>query len=320
MDAIDPRRIEQAGARLADHLRPTPVVPMELDAGPGVTEVLAKLETLQPVGSFKVRGALNALLEAAEEEVPAGVWTASAGNMGQAVAWSARRLGWPAAVLVPDHAPAAKVDAMRRWGADVVRLPWADWWQVVLERRHPPLAEWRFVHPFDDPAVIAGNASAGLELATQVPDADTVVVPVGGGGLVVGLAAGLRLRGSAARVVGVECSAAAPYAAALAAGRPVDVERVPSFVDGIGGNRVLERMWPLLQQAVDQSVVVTEEDAADAIRQLVGRLQVVAEGAGAVGVAAVATGRVPGRRIACVVSGGRIDPAALATILTGGVS
>jgi len=311
-------RIERARQRLTAYLPPTPLLP--LDVGREDVEVLAKLENLQPIGSFKIRGALNAMLEAAEAggDWP-GVWTASAGNMGQAVAWAARSLGWPATVVVPDSAPEAKVGAIRRMGAEVVRMPWPEWWRVVSERSHPPLADWLFIHPYDDPHVIAGHATAGLEIADQAPDADTVVVPVGGGGLVTGIATALRLRGLDARVVTAECAAAAPVAAALAAGHPVDVEKVLSFVDGIGANRVLDGMWPLLREYVDRSVVVTEEQAAAAIRLVVDRLQVVAEGAGAVGVAAITAGEVPGRRVVCVVSGGRIDASALATVLSGGV-
>lgn len=327
MDALtslgpDRSRIERARQRLTTYLPPTPLLPLDLrfDRGLDGVELLAKLENLQPVGSFKIRGALNALLEAAEAGTEApGVWTASAGNMGYAVAWAARELGWPASVVVPDSAPQAKVGAIRRTGADVERLPWPEWWRVVSERSHPPLADWLFVHPYDDPHVIAGHATAGLEIADQAPDADTVVVPVGGGGLVSGIAAGLRLRGVGARVVTAECDAAAPVAAALEAGRPVDVEKRLSFVDGIGANRVLDGMWPLLREYVDRSVVVSEKQAAAAVRLVVDRLQVVAEGAGAVGVAAVTAGEVPGPRIVCVVSGGRIDPGALATVLSGGV-
>jgi threonine dehydratase len=272
-----------------------------------------KLETLQPVGSFKIRGAASALGSGEWQSV----YTASAGNMAQAVAWCARARGIPCTVIVPENAPAAKTDGVERLGGTVVRVPFARWWQVFEERTYPGL-DGLFVHPFADPQVMAGNATIAFEILEDVPDVDTVLVPFGGGGLACGIALGLRAAGSSARVLACEVETAAPFAASLRAGKASKVDRVPSFVDGIGGQAVLEEMWPLASSALAGTVVSTVPEIAAAVRWLAARAHIIAEGAGAASVAAAHSAK-RGERVVCVISGGNIDLPKVATILNGGV-
>ena len=299
--------IEAARRRLADTVVRTPLVALE------GTDLYLKLENLQPIRSFKLRGAGNAIAQAPAELLERGIFTASAGNMAQGVAWHARRLGVPCTVLVPDHAPEAKREAIARLGAELVPIPFDEWWQVIVTSRHP-LVDGFFVHPVTDPAVIAGNGTIGLEIVDDLPDVDVVVVPYGGGGLISGIASALHHISPRTRVVAAEVETAAPLAAALAAGGPTPVDYTPSFVDGIGSGSVLEAMWPLVSRLVDESIVVTLGEVADAVRVLATRAAVVAEGAGA---AALAAGLKAGRRrrVVCVISGGNIDAAKLAAIL-----
>lgn len=297
----------------------TPLVRLYADF-PANAEVWLKLECLQPIGSFKLRGATNALRALDSAALSDGVYTASAGNMAQGVAWTARELGVACTVLVPEHAPEAKLAAIARLGARTVKLPFDEWWRALVEHGREGM-RGAFIHPVSDPAVIAGNGTIGLEIAEQLGDVDAVLVPYGGGGLSCGIAAALRAVAPAARVFACEVETAAPLAASLAAGRPVGVDYVASFVDGIGGKSVLAEMWPLARELLAGSVTVSVAEAAAAVRLLVERAHVVAEGAGAASVAAAASGRVPGepKRIVCVVSGGNIDSAKLAAILGGGV-
>jgi threonine dehydratase len=232
------------------------------------------------------------------------------------VAWNARRLGIPCGVVVPEHAPAAKLAAIERLGARITKVPFEDWWRVMVEHRHPGM-RGRFIHPVSDPDVMAGNGTIGLEIAEDLPGVDTVLVPYGGGGLSCGIAAALGALSPRTRVVACEIETAAPLAASLAARAPVEIAYRPSFVDGIGGKGILAEMWPLASTLLAGSVVVTLEETAAAIRFLVERARLVAEGAGATSVAAALSGRAGGGVIVCVVSGGNLDPAKLATILEG---
>ena len=291
----------------------TPLVRFD---GDGDAELWLKLETLQPIGSFKLRGAINALALAPPAAIARGVWTTSAGNMAQGLAWQARRLGVACTVVAPDHAPRIKLAAIERLGARVVTVPFAGWWRALSEHAHPGMDGW-FVHPVSDPAVIAGNGTIGLEVAEDLPDFDTVLVPYGGGGLSCGIAAALREVAPRAQVIACEVETAAPLAAALRAGAPAAIEYTPSFVDGIGGRGVLDEMWPLARTLLAGSIVVSLAAIAEAIRLLVARHRVVAEGAGAASLAAALGGTVPGRRIVCVISGGNLDPGVLATVLQG---
>ncbi|HEX9944741.1 MAG TPA: pyridoxal-phosphate dependent enzyme, partial [Thermoanaerobaculia bacterium] len=281
-------------------------------------EVWLKLENLQPIGSFKLRGAANAMRLAGSAGLREGVYTASAGNMAQGVAWSARELGVPAAVVVPEHAPATKLAAIERLGGRVLKVPFDRWWQVIVEHSFPGLGGL-FIHSVADRAVMAGNGTVALEILEDLPDVDTVLVPFGGGGLSCGIAAALAVLRPEARVFGCEVATAAPLAASLAAGSPQTVEYRPSFVDGIGGKGLLPEMWPLASSLLAGARVVSLEEVAAAVRLLAERHRVIAEGAGATPVAAALAG-VPGaRRVVCVVSGGNLDAAKLCAILEGRV-
>ena len=281
-------------------------------------EIWLKLENLQPIGSFKLRGAGNAMSLASREALAKGVYTASAGNMAQGVAWNARRLGIPCTVVVPNSAPQMKLAAIERLGAKAVPLPYARWWQVLEDHGYPGI-EGLFIHPVSDPAVIAGNGTIGLEILEDLPDTDAVVVPFGGGGLSCGIAAALGALRPKAKVFAAEVETAAPFAASLAAGRPVAVEHTPSFVDGIGGKSMLPEMWPLASALLAGSLVMSIPEVAAAVRLLAERNHVIAEGAGATSVAAALAGNAGAGKIVCVVSGGNIDPAKLAKILQGEV-
>ena len=279
-------------------------------------EIWLKLECLQPIGSFKLRGAGNAMASAAPDTLSRGVYTASAGNMAQGVAWNARRLGIPCTVVVPDHAPKTKLDAVERLGGRVVKVPVDRWWQVLAEHHYPGI-EGLFIHPVSDRTVIAGNGTIGLEILEDLPDVDTVLVPWGGGGLSCGIASALRALAPAVKTYACEVATAAPLAASLAAGRPVAVEYTPSFVDGIGAKGLLPEMWPLATSLLSGSLVVSLAEVTAAVRLLVERARVVAEGAGAVPVAAALSGRGGPGKVVCVVSGGNIDADRLAAILAG---
>lgn len=279
-------------------------------------EIWLKLENLQPIGSFKLRGATNAMRQAGAEALRGGVYTASAGNMAQGVGWSARELGVPATVIVPDHAPRTKLDAIARLGGEVIQVPFDRWWQVIVEHDFPG-QQGLFVHPVSDRAVMAGNGTIGLEILEDLPDVDTVLVPFGGGGLSCGIAAALRAKRPAARVLACEVETAAPLAASLAAGEPTEIDYRPSFVDGIGGRSVLPEMWPLVRDLLAGSRVVPLARVAAAVRHLAERQRVIAEGAGAASVAAAMAGQGGGGKVVCVVSGGNIDSSKLARILQG---
>ncbi len=305
--------IEAARERIAGSAIRTPLI--ELDAADAPARVFLKLENLQPIGSFKLRGAGNAMALADPRELAAGVVTASAGNMAQGVAWNATRRGIGCTVVVPEHAPDTKLAAIRRLGGRIEKVPFERWWEVI--ETHSSGHPGHFIHPVCDPAVIEGNGTIGLEILEDLPEVDAVVVPFGGGGLICGVAASIRARKPNVRVCACEVETAAPLSAALTAGAPQTVAYRPSFVDGIGSTRVLSAMWPLVKSLVDESIVVSLAEVASAIRLLIERNRVVAEGAGAAPVAAALAGRVVGERIVCVVSGGNIDAAKLARILSG---
>jgi len=306
--------IEAARRRIRNVAVRTPLV--RLHAGPEGTEIYLKLETLQPIGSFKIRGAANAMLSASAADLARGALTASAGNMAQGVAWNARALSIPCTVLIPDNAPEAKRSAIERLGARIVPLPFDDWWKVLIERTVPG-HDGFFVHPVADRAVIAGNGTIGLEILEDLPDVDAVFVPFGGGGLSSGIAAAIRAIKPGVPVYGCEVSTAAPLAASFQAGSAQSIQHTPSFVDGIGGKSVLAEMWPMIRVLLAGSKVVETRAAAEAVRLLAERVRVIAEGAGAVPVAA-ALAAGPGRgKIVCVVSGGNIDAGKLAHILAG---
>ena len=314
IDPISPGEISEAQKRIQGIAIRTPLIRLHLDDS--AAEIYLKLENLQPIGSFKVRGAGNAMQLATREELAHGVVTASAGNMAQGVAWNAKRLDIACTVVVPDHAPEAKLAAVRRLGAEIIKVPFADWWRVMETHQCPGLNGY-FIHPVCDRNVIAGNGTIGLEILEDLPDVETVLVPYGGGGLSCGIASAVKTGRPNAKVFACEVETAAPLSASLAAGKPVEIKYTPSFVDGIGGKGILPEMWPLVQQLVNGSFVVTLKEVAASIRLLAERCRVIAEGAGAASVAAALSGRAGTGKIVCIVSGGNINPEILASILTG---
>jgi threonine dehydratase len=303
--------IEAARDRIAGAVVRTPLVRLHADTD---AEIYLKLENLQPIGSFKLRGALNAIMQAPAEARNKGLVTASAGNMAQGVAWVARELGLPAVIAVPEHAPQAKLDAIARLGGQVRKLPYDQWWNVIVTSRLDGV-EGLLVHPVQDPAVMAGNGTIGLEILDDLPDADTVVIPYGGGGLTTGIASAVKAVRPGIRIVTAEPDTAAAFAAARTAGKPVDVDYQPSFVDGSGSRRVLDSMWPLVAPLVDDAVAVPVDDVAAAVRLLAERVRVIAEGAGALALTAALAGRAGDGKIVCVVSGGNINLSTLAGFL-----
>jgi threonine dehydratase len=289
---------------------------VRLNIEDAAAEIWLKLENLQPIGSFKLRGAGNAMALLPPERLAEGVYTASAGNMAQGVAWNAKRLGIPCTVVVPETAPKTKLAAIERLGAKAVKLPYARWWQVLEDHGYPGIAG-HFIHPVSDETVIAGNATIGLEILEDLPDVDSVVVPFGGGGLSCGIAAAIRALRPDTRVWASEIETAAPFSASLSAGRPVAVPHTASFVDGIGGKSMLPEMWPLASTLLAGALVTSVAQAAAAVKLLAERNRVVAEGAAATSVAAALTGQAGSGKIVCIISGGNIDPAVLSRILVG---
>jgi threonine dehydratase len=307
--------LQAARARIAGTALRTPLVRLHVDAP---SEIYLKLETLQPIGSFKLRGALNAMRALPPEKLADGVYTASAGNMAQGLAWAARELGVPCRVVAPDHAPRTKIEAIERLGASVRLIPFADWWRAILEHEVPG-ERGTFIHPGADPMVMAGNGTIGLEIFEDLPDTDAILVPYGSGGLACGIACAARAVRPAARVYASELEGRAPFAASLAAGHATTIDYTASFVDGIGGKSVLDEIWPLAKDVLAGSLTATLRQVADAVRLLVERARVVAEGAGAAPVAAALAHDIGARKIVCVISGGNIDTKKLATILGGDI-
>ena len=312
LDAIRAARAHVAGAALR-----TPLVRLEVDVVDNApAEIFLKLENLQPIGSFKLRGASNAIALAPHAALARGVWTASAGNMAQGVAWQARHQGLQCTVVAPDHAPETKLAALDRLGAKVIQIPFAEWFEILRTHCYEGM-EGFFIHPVSDPAVMAGNGTIGLEILEDLHDVDAIVVPYGGGGLSCGIASAVKALKPDTRVYAAEVETAAPFGASLAAGSPQQVSYTASFVDGIGGPFVLPEIWPLARKLLDGSLVSTLAEIAAAIRLLVERNHVVAEGAGAASVAAALSGKAGAGKVVCIVSGGNIDAKKLAAILSG---
>ena len=307
--------IRAARERIAGSVMRTPLVRLNVDG----VDVHLKLESLQPIGSFKLRGAGSAIALATPDQLANGVYTASAGNMAQGVAWHARRLGIPCTVIVPDHAPQTKLAAITRMGGTIIKVPFAEWWQVLVTGQYEG-QRGLFIHPVSDPPVLAGNGTIGLEILEDLPDVDEILVPYGGGGLICGIAIAVRALKPDTRIFGCEVETSAALSAALKADAVTRIDYQRSFVDGIGSGGVLEEMWPLARTLLDGSLVMTLDDVTDAVRTLVERNRLVAEGAGATAVAAALRGNTErGRpregKIVCVVSGGNIDLPTLAGIL-----
>jgi threonine dehydratase len=284
----------------------TPLIRLNCDSPDPQSEVFLKLENLQPIGSFKIRGAANVMLQLPRDRAGRGFLTASAGNMAQGVAYCARLLGVPATVITPDTAPETKIRAVERLGGRVIKVPFEQWWQT-FETRAFPGVDATFVHAFDDPDVMAGNGTIGLELLEDLPDLDAVVVPWGGGGLTCGIAMVVKALKPSVRVYAVESETGAPLTASRAAGHPVVVDYRPSFIDGIAGRTVFPGMFDMARRLIDDVIVVRLDEAASAIRLVAERARVLAEGAAACAVAAAISGRAGQGKIAAIVSGGNID-------------
>jgi threonine dehydratase len=302
--------IERARERIAGAAVRTPLVRLP------ESDIWLKLENLQPVASFKIRGATNAIRAASPEELASGVVTASAGNMAQGVAWAAREAGVSATIVCPDHAPQTKLDRIERLGGRVISVPFDEWWRTIEESRYEGV-EGLFVHPAENERVMAGNGTIGLELIEDLPDVDTVIVPYGGGGLISGIASAVKQLRPGVRVYAAEPETAAAVTAALAAGEPAEVEYTPSFVDGAGVHKTLPSMWPRVRELIDGAHVATLDETAAAVRLLAERIRVIAEGAGALALAAALSGRIGDGKTVCIVSGGNIDTSVLIQILAG---
>lgn len=319
MRPLEPVSIEEirvARRRISGAALRTPLVELNVEDAPA--RIFLKLENLQPIGSFKLRGAGNAMSQLDTATLAEGVYTASAGNMAQGVAWNARRLGVPCRVVVPESAPATKLRAIERLGGQPIPLPFDEWWQVLVTHGHPDVPG-HFIHPVSDPDVIAGNGTVGLEVYEDLPEVDAVIVPYGGGGLSCGIACALRELKPGTPVYGAEVETAAPLSESLAAGAPQAVEYTPSFVDGIGSKGILAEMWDLARTVLAGAVVSSLEEIANAMRLMAERNSVIAEGAGATSVAGALAGKCGTGTVVCVVSGGNIDVEVLCEILQGGV-
>ena len=307
------QEIRAARERIAGRVLRTPLVRLEADRD---REIYLKLENLQPIGSFKLRGALNAVLQIEPAELQAGVVTASAGNMGQGVAWAARELDVPCTVVVPESAAETKLAAIERLGGRVVKVPYERWWEAIAESAFPE-APGVFVHPVQDERVMAGNGTIGLEIVEDLPDVERVLVPFGGGGLSVGIASAVKAVRPATEVSAVEPETGAPLTAAFESGEPHPVDYRASFVDGSGAPQVLPAMWSRANGLLDGACAVSIDATAAAVRLLASRARVVAEGAGALALAAALGADGGSEKVVCVVSGGNIDAPVLAEILAG---
>ncbi len=297
--------IREARTRIADVILRTPLVKIEL--GPDFPDIRLKLENLQPINAYKLRGAANAVAMLSDEERKRGVWTISAGNAGQGVAYAARKAGVPCTVVAIETAPAAKLDRMRALGARLVTVSYTRAWQALDDRAFPGV-EGTFVHPFDDQNFVTGHATMGLEILEDAPDTAAVIAGIGGGGLITGVGSALKALNPEIKIWGAEPETAAPAAASFAKGSPQKFENwTASFVDGAGGRSIFPRMWERMQPVVDGSIVVSLEETKRAMRLLAEKTRVIAEGAGALSLAAALTGKAGRGPIVAIVSGGNLD-------------
>jgi len=296
-------QVEEARRNIAGVALRTPLVRCNADLP---VELYLKLENLQPIGSFKIRGAANVMARTPREQLERGVLTASAGNMAQGVAFCARRMGIQATIVAPETAPATKIAAVERMGGRVIKVPFADWWRTFETRSYPGV-DATFIHAFDDPDVMAGNGTIALELLEDLPDLDAVVIPWGGGGLSCGIASVLRERAPRVKVYAAEIETGAPLAASWEASEPRTVEYKPSFVDGIGSKIVFSNMFERARGLLDGSLVVTLAEAAQAMKLVAERNRMIVEGAAACAVAAALSGRAGSGKVVAIVSGGNID-------------
>ena len=308
LEAVKPislAEIREARERIAGTIVRTPMVRLYL--GEGFPDIRLKLENLQPINAYKLRGAANAVAMLSEAERKRGVWTISAGNAGQGVAFAARQAGVPCTVVVIETAPKAKIERMKALGAKLVPIPYDAAWKALGDRAYPGV-EGTFVHPFDDHNFIAGNATMGLEILEDAPDAAAVIGGIGGGGLIVAVASAIRAQKPGIKIYGAEPETAAPAALSFKTGKPEKFESwEASFVDGAGGHSMFPRMWQRMQGLVDGSIVVTLDEVKRAMRMMAEKARIISEGAGALPLAAALTGKVGTGPIVCIVSGGNID-------------
>ena len=291
----------------------TPLVRFEVESD---ADIHLKLETLQPVNSFKIRGAANAVLQASDDELRDGVLTPSAGNMAQGVALAARVRGVPATIVVPEGAPRTKLEAVERLGGHIVEVPYEEWWNALMTGRYDARPGF-FVHPAADDRVMAGNGTIGLEILEDLPAVDAIVAPYGGGGLVTGIASAVKAQRPEVRVYAAEPANGAAATASLAAGSPTTVDFERSFVDGAGSREVIPSIWEHASHLLDGAFAVELDDVAAAVRLLAERVRIIAEGAGALAPALALSGRAGGGTIVAVVSGGNIDVGVMSRILRG---
>jgi threonine dehydratase len=297
--------IREARNRIADTIIRTPLVKLEL--GSGFPDIRLKLENLQPINAYKLRGAANAVAMLSEEERKRGVWTISAGNAGQGVAYAARKAGVPSTVVAIETAPKAKLERMRALGAKLITVPYEIAWRALEDRAYPG-AEGTFVHPFDDDNFIAGHGTMGLEILEDAPDTAAVITAIGGGGLIAGVGSAIKALKPDVKLFGAEPETAAPGALSFAKGSPQVFENwQSSFVDGAGGQSMFPRMWERMKPLVDDYIVVSLEETKAAMRMMAEKARVIAEGAGALSLAAALTGKAGKGPIVAVVSGGNID-------------
>ena len=297
--------IREAQKRIAPTILRTPLVRLEL--GPEYPDIRLKLENLQPINAYKLRGAANAVALLPAFERARGVWTISAGNAGQGVAYAARQAGVPCSVVVIETAPAAKVDRMRALGAKLIPVPYEVAWKALDDRAFPGV-EGVFVHPFDDHNFIAGHGTMGLEILEDAPDTTAVIASIGGGGLIAGVGSAIKALRPEIKIWGVEPETAAPFSLSLAAGSPQEFKDwKSSFVDGAGGRSVFPRMWERMKPVVDGSLVVSLDETRRAMRLMAEKARIISEGAGALPLAAALTGKAGPGPIVCIVSGGNLD-------------
>ena len=298
--------IQSARERIAGTIVRTPLVRLEL--GPGFPDIRLKLENLQPINAYKLRGAANAVALLSDAERRRGVWTISAGNAGQGVAYAARAAGVPCTVVAIETAPAAKLERMRALGAKLVLVPYEVAWQALEDRSYPGVGGGTLIHPFDDQNFLTGHATMGLEILEDAPDTVAIIAAIGGGGLVTGVASAVKALRSGVKVWGAEPETAAPAALSFAKGSAqVFPDWKATFVDGAGGKSVFPRMWQRMQPVVDGYIVVSLDEVKRAMRLMAEKARVIAEGAGALGLAAALTGKAGQGPVVAIVSGGNID-------------
>jgi threonine dehydratase len=302
---IELSEIRAARERIASTIVRTPLVRLEL--GSDFPDIRLKLENLQPINAYKLRGAANAVAMLQESDRARGVWTISAGNAGQGVAYAARQAGVPCSVVVIETAPAAKVERMRALGAKLIPVPYEVAWRALDDRSYPG-AEGTFIHPFDDDNFIAGHGTMGLEILEDAPEAAAVIAGIGGGGLVTGVGSAIKALRPDIKIFGVEPETAAPTALSFAMGSPQEFKDwKASFVDGAGGQSVFPRMWERMRPVLDGSFVVSLEETRRAMRMMAEKARIIAEGAGALPLAAALSGKAGEGPIVCIVSGGNVD-------------